>query len=118
MSQAPKYKGIPVQLGDRTFVVPPLNFKSLQQFQDRLAGYKGELSNDTLTLVIDVTKAALLRNYTEDQLPDLENELDVGNFQKVMEAVMDASGLKRKAVEAAAAQADGNPSTGTTSTGS
>jgi hypothetical protein len=111
-----KFKGIPVLLGDRTFVVPPLNFKSLRELQDRLANYTGQLDSATIQLVFDATQHALLRNYTAEDIADLENLLDVGNMQEVMEAVMDASGLKRKEFEAAQAAASTDPSTGTTST--
>lgn len=115
-----KFKGIPVQLGDKTFIVPPLNFKSLRELQVRLAAYNGNMDDESMTLVTDVLKSALLRNYTEEQIGDLDEVLDVGNMPDVMDACMDAAGLKRKALETNGidTQDDGNPSTGTTSTAS
>jgi hypothetical protein len=115
-----KLKGIPVLLGGVTFIVPPLNFKSLKELQARIAAYNGAMDEEAMTLVSDVLKASLLRNYTEEQIGDLDDVLDVGNMADVMDACMDASGLKRKELETngIATQDDGNPSTGTTSTAS
>lgn len=115
-----KFKGIPVPLGDKTFIVAPLNFKSLRELQDRLSTYNGEMDSKAMDLVGDVLKASLLRNYTEEQIGDLDLVLDVGNMPDIMDACMDASGLKRKELETNGidTQDDGNPSTGTTSTAS
>jgi len=95
-----KYKGIAVQLGDEELVVPPIALGALEQLQSRLSGFTGDVTDiSQIGLVLDVALAALKRNYpemTRDQLADL---IDVGNMMEVFEAVMDVSGLKRKAAQ-------------------
>jgi hypothetical protein len=109
-----KFKGIKVTLGERDLVVPPLNFRALQQFQERLVGFSGGVDPQSVALVLDVVEASLQRNYTDITREWLEEVLDVGNMQEVMEACMDVSGLKRKAQEQEASS--GDPSTGPSST--
>jgi hypothetical protein len=106
---ATKFKGITLSLGGQDYVVPPLNFRSLQDLQARLEQFSGGTDVASIGIVIDSLHGALQRNYpdvTRDQCVDM---LDV------MQAVMDVSGLKRKDIEATQ-QADANPSTGLSST--
>lgn len=109
-----KFKGIAIQFGDTSLVVPPLNFRALQSLQSRLAGFSGGTDPDSIQVVVDAFHSAVVRNYpdmTVDQVVDL---LDLENMQAVMEAVMDVSGLRRKAMEATTTATD--PSTGLMST--
>jgi hypothetical protein len=95
-----KFPGLSVVLGTGTFVVPPLNLRSLQEFGDRLATFNGGIDAESQGMVVDAAWHALRRNYpdiTRDQLLDM---IDLGNMQAIMEAVMDVSGLRRKAQEA------------------
>jgi hypothetical protein len=113
-----KVKGITLTLGNEVFVVPPLNFRSLQALQARLVNFSGGTDPESIQLVADAALESLKRNYpdmTADRVIDL---LDLENMQAVMEAVMDVSGLKRKALEAqeGAAGEASHPSSGTTST--
>lgn len=100
MTEVVKIKGIPLQLGGKTYIVPPLNLGALEQLQDRLEKFDGGIGKENISTVLDATTAALKRNYpdiTRDQVSEL---IDVGNMGEVMEAVMDVSGLKRQAQEA------------------
>jgi len=109
-----KFKGIKLNLQGQDFVVPPLNFRSLQALQARIGTFSGGVDPESISLVVDAAHAALQRNYpdmTKDQVTDL---LDLENMLDVMEAVMDVSGLKRKAKEPA--EVSGDPSTGPNST--
>lgn len=124
MEEDVKVKGILVPLGDRKLVVPPLNFKALQAFKERLQGFEAtaqSVSSVDMGLVIDVLHSALRRNYP-DGSPSavsrdfLEEWVDVGNMMDLMQATMDVGGLVRKEIETKAASAD--PSTGTSSTAS
>lgn len=118
-------EGIEVKLGGRTLVVPPLNFKKLKAFQDRLAKFSGGIDPEAVQLVIEVAHAALSRNYPDAQrgypaveLDWLEEHLDVRNMDHIMKSVMDVSGLYSKALAEAHMQQgnNGNPSTGPAST--
>lgn len=97
-------KGIPFELLGTTYIIPPLNLSALEAMQDKLEAFEGGTDGKSITTVIDATLSALKRNYpemTRDQVADM---LDVGNMQDVMQAVMDVSGLKRKALEAGEAK--------------
>ena len=113
-----KFKGITLKLGDQDYVVPPLNFRTLQSLQSRLEKFSGGVDAASLDIVVDSLHGALQRNYpgiTRDQCVDF---LDLENMVEIMQAVMDVSGLKRKALETTTAtqEASTNPSTGPSST--
>ena len=100
-----KIKGIPVEFGDETLVVPPLALGALEQLQDRIAKFKGDVGDkDQVATVIDAAHSALKRNYPDLSREEVADMIDVGNMAEVFEAVMDISGLKRKALEAGEAQ--------------
>lgn len=94
-----KVTGLPVVLDGQTFICPPLNFRSLQALQVRLSGFKGDLSMESVEIVLDAAHAALARNYPDMTRDFLIDSLDVANMTEVMQAVMDVSGLARKAHE-------------------
>lgn len=95
-----KIKGIPLELGGETLIVPPINLGALEQMQEALASYTGGLDKVSMATVLDAAHAALRRNYPDMTREDVADVIDVANMQQVMEAVMDVSGLRRKALEA------------------
>lgn len=102
MTDTVKIKGIPLPLGGTTYIVPPLNLGTLERLQERLANFTGGVDQESVSTVLDAAHSALLRNYpdlTRDQVAEV---VDVANMAEVMEAVMDVSGLRRKALEAEA----------------
>lgn len=112
-----KIKGIKLELGGTTYVVPPLPLGSMEAMEERIQNFTGGLDRGSLSTVIDCLHAALKRNY-----PDITREmvadelLDVSNFGEVMQAVMDVSGMRRKSLEAAEEAGNGEASTGANST--
>lgn len=100
-----KHKGIAVVMGGVEYVIPPLALGALEQLQDRIAGFKGDITDGKqVATVIDAAHAALKRNYPEITREDVADLVDVGVMAEVFEAVMDVSGLKRKGLEAGEAQ--------------
>lgn len=96
-----KVKGIPVDLGGDEFIVPPLALGALEQLQERISAFRGDIGDkDQVATVIDAAHSALKRNYPELTREEVADSIDVGNMAEVFEAVMDVSGLKRKALEA------------------
>lgn len=93
-------KGIELEISGQTFVVPPLALGDMEFFQEKLMAYKGDLSPESISTVIDLSHAALKRNYPELTRDDLKKLIDVGNMPMVMVAVMDVAGMRRKEVEA------------------
>ena len=115
MTTLVKFKGISLELGGKAYVVPPLNLGALEQFQDRLEKFSGGIDPESVKTVIDVTHAALQRNYPDITRNDIAELIDVGNMSEVMQAVMDVSGLRRRGLEASAV-ASADPSIGADST--
>jgi len=96
-----RIKGIEVVLGGETFVVPPIALGALEQLQDRIAAFNGDVADARqIATVIDSAHAALRRNYPAITREEVAELIDVSNMADVFEAVMDVSGLKRKALEA------------------
>ncbi len=96
-----KLKGIPFPFNsDETLVIPPISLGALEQLQQRISEFAGDvMDGKQVATVIDATYAALKRNYpdiTRDRVADL---IDVENMAEVFACVMDVSGLKRKAAE-------------------
>lgn len=100
-----KHKGIAVVMGGVEYTVPPLALGALEQLQDRVSKFNGDIRDaEQVATVIDAAHSALKRNYPETTRDDVADMIDVGNMAEVFEAVMDVSGLKRKAIEAGEAQ--------------
>lgn len=101
MSAVVKIKGIAVELGGQTYTIPPIALGALEQLQERIAAFTGDVTDmRQVATVIDAAHHALRRNYpemTRDQVADL---IDVGNMGDVFQAVMDVSGAARKKGEA------------------
>lgn len=96
-----KVAGVAVTLNGQEYVIPPIALGALEQLQERIGRFDGSAQDiQQVSTVIDCAHAALRRNYpdmTREQVADL---IDIGNMMEVFEAVMDVSGLKRKAQEA------------------
>lgn len=118
--------GIEIERQGKIYVIPPLSLSALQGFQARLASYAGDFSTEALSTFQDVTLAAFKRNYpdmTREQLfgaghmdektgewiEEVQGILDLSDLQEVMAAVMDVSGVGRKALAASKKAAASNP---------
>src|SRR5579859_1767032 len=114
--------GVEVTLADgKSYTFPPLALGSLEALQVRIATFKGTADADSIKTVVITALHSLRRNYPQMTRKDLLGEfhldadeepiwdrpalLDVGNMNEVMQAVMDVSGIKRKAQEAGKAAA-------------
>jgi hypothetical protein len=91
-----KYKGVSFSFGDKTLVIPPLNLRALEQMQEKIAGFTGQVNAEQVGIVADVTLAALQRNYPEMTRDEVADIIDLGNMMDVMNAVMGVSGLAEK----------------------
>lgn len=101
MTGTTRVKGIPVEMGGTVFIVPPLSLGALEQLQDALEHFTGDIRDKSqMATMLDATHAALRRNYPEITREQVGEMVDLENMQRVMEAVMDVSGLKRRQLEA------------------
>lgn len=103
-----------VRMGGKEWTVPPLNFKALKKYGPIL-NTKTPQQLVEEGQVVELIHAAMLRNYPDLTVDELEDMLDMGNIMEVTMTVMGVSGLVAKpAGEIPAA----SPSSGENSTGS
>ncbi len=104
----PRVKGqeITFSNGD-VLIVPPLSLAAVERFQDKLTNYRGGLGE--VALVIDALTSALNRNYPDMTREQVAELVDVSNMQEVMFAVMNVSGLVKKAGDTSGEVAAVNP---------
>lgn len=89
--------GIKINLGGRDLIIPPLNFRQIEEHSAaliKLARMKpGETIYQDLIQVVPVVHAALSRNYPRLSVDEVRDMLDMGNYRKVVDAVLGVSGL-------------------------
>lgn len=104
-----------VTFGDEQYRVPPLAFRSVVDLQDEVEGLRGMGVKPTPQQMATMTKivhAALSRNYPSLKPADVEDMMDIGNYQELLNAVLNVSGFVESAPgEKVAAQAVGTPPT-------
>jgi len=101
----PKFAGETMNLGGTDFVIPPLSLGSLELFQERMASFKGGLDATSIKLTIDLTHAALQRNYPAITRQEVGDVIDISNVEQVMSCVMKVAGLMSTQGEAGKDQA-------------
>lgn len=99
MSGTPKFKGVEVELGNSVYVVPPLPLGAIEVFQERMAAFTGGVDSASVKFAIDITHAALRRNYPEMTREDVADLVDISTMGTVIDAVMGVSNLKPTADE-------------------
>ena len=103
-----RVKGIPLELGGTTYIVPPLSLGALEQLKDALEKFTGDIrESEQVSTVIDAATAALKRNYPEFTREQVADLIDLENMQDVFLALMDVSGLRRKKLESGEGDAPG-----------
>ena len=99
-----RIKGVTVELNGTNYVIPPIALGALEQLQERIGAFDGNVQDaKQISTVIDCAHAALRRNYPEMTREQVADLIDIANMGDVFAAVMDVSGLKRKEQEAAQA---------------
>jgi hypothetical protein len=99
MAAVVKYPGIPKVLGGIEYVIPPIALRPLQQLQSRINAFGNSIDEESIETAVTVIHSALKRNYPEITIEEVGDMVDVGNMFELFEAVMDVSGMKRKALE-------------------
>lgn len=97
-----KVRGVFFDFGNGAgLIIPPLNLKALESLGDGLSNIESGNALSQLRVVVDATYLSLKRNYPEIEREEIAEMIDLGNMVEVLQCVMDVSGLKRKAQEAA-----------------
>ncbi len=105
----PAVKGIPLDLGGKSYILPPSSLATLEAFAKPLdemnavfAGQR-EMSVRDMLFVADFAHACLLRNYPQITREEVAQNIGLENVVDVMQMCLDTSGLMRKAHEDKAA---------------
>ena len=97
-NQEPKYDGVPITVGGKTYIVPPLNFKRIKKLAPML-GRLNELPDNKIPTpeelgdFLQIVHLALTRNYPEMTMDEVEEMVDLGNLKFIMASVMGVSGF-------------------------
>jgi hypothetical protein len=93
-----KIPGVEIALGENTYVVPPLNFRLLQEYSTQLAlvnqGKSFLTDPDTAVAYVDVITASLQRNYPDLTRDDVLDRLDIKNAQAAILSILGISGFR------------------------
>jgi len=113
-------EGITINLAGQDYVIPPLNLRGVKQCKADIARMTSVTKNsdplnaERFEAVCRIVHAAMIRNYPDVKLEELEDMLDLGNMNDTIEAVLAQSGLKHHAEDAPpSGEAQPSPSTGT-----
>jgi hypothetical protein len=96
--RVPAFAGIEIEMGGRTWVVPPLTLGQLRRLGSKvevMSGDKSMLDPEVVDSVVAVVTAALQRNYPDLDEGQVADMLDMGNAPQVFVAVLTGSGLRR-----------------------
>jgi hypothetical protein len=113
-----KYEGIPITIGKKKYVVPPLSFKGLKSLRAEMDVLKtaqlGEMFTDEQAdAMIKVIHAAVSRNYPDITEDDLAEMIDFGNVNQIIGAIYANSGLASQGGATAGSGQIGTSSTAT-----
>lgn len=108
MSTTPRFAGVDVVLGGRTFVLPPMSLGIVEKFQARIDTFLKGTETNAIGLMIDVMHACLRRNYPELTRDEVGDLLDTTTINEAFITLLHQSGW-RADTDAAAGEAPGNP---------
>ncbi len=88
--------GVTVIIAEKEYVIPPLNFAGTRKYiaaSKRLSGIADP--EEQMSIMAEMVWLALKRNYPQLSVEDVEDILDFTNVQTIMDAIVEASGLKK-----------------------
>jgi len=94
--------GTPVNFGEVTLYVPPLKVKQLPIALKRIeeiSAIKGDSVDDRMgqvTATLEVIHMALVRNYPDITVEDMEDIFDLGSIEEALEVVLNLSRITVK----------------------
>lgn len=85
-----------MKLGGADYIVPPLNLGALELYEERIEEFqRGTEGLAGLSIVVDVTLAALKRNYPNITREMVASGIDLADAASVFRSVMEISGITR-----------------------
>ncbi len=110
-----KIPGVIIAMGGQDWTIPPLTLGQLRRLMPKvreLTDVGANMGEEQIGTLVEIVTAAMLRNYPDITLEQVEELLDLGNARDVMTAVLTGSGLKPAGEAMATARLDGATSTG------
>lgn len=95
MISTPRYKGVPVVLGDTTYVLPAMNAGTFEDYEDRINALQAGQEPRPVGLVVDLVHRSLRRNYPELERDMVREHVDLDNWAELFAMVMGESGYKQ-----------------------
>ena len=84
--------GVTMRIGRLDYVVPPLNLRGVKRAQALAPQFEGE-GTASIDAGIEVIWLALMRNYPEVTREQLEEDIDLGNLEQLVHAVLKIAGF-------------------------
>jgi hypothetical protein len=87
-----------VTLGLEAYRIPALGFAAIADLQDDVESLRdmgGRPSPEHMKVVAKIVHAAMLRNYPEMTVAEVEDMLDLDNYSPVLSAVLSISGFSK-----------------------
>lgn len=86
-----------VVIGDEAYRIPPLGFRAVQELADDVADLANIGARPTpaqMGTVARIVQAAMARNYPDITTEQVDDMLDLGNYQAVLGAVLHIGGFR------------------------
>jgi hypothetical protein len=94
--------GVTLRIGRRDYVVPPLNLRGVKRVQALAPALNSE-GPESIDAGIEVIQMAVSRNYPDITREQLEEDIDLGNLEGLVKAVVQIAGFKDPKAEGAPA---------------
>ena len=94
-----KHDGVKMRVGGRELIIPALTIKQVRGLRSQFDAMQSIGDNvaptdEQIGAVTEVIHSAVVRNYPDLTLDDLEELLDLSTMQAVVKAIMGQSGLE------------------------
>lgn len=90
--------GVPIKIGRKTYIVPPLPFKQLRKMLgkiDKIMNMSGMPTEEEMDAVVDVVHSAVALNYPEVTREEIDDSIDPVSATRAIRAISGASGLEQ-----------------------
>jgi len=88
----PKFKGVPMQMGDQLLILPPMSLGIIEDFQDQIDEMLAGKVKKPVSLMIDIFHRTLQRNYPELTRDQVREGLGLDDLQGMFTTLLKASG--------------------------
>jgi hypothetical protein len=91
--------GVTITMGGQDWLIPPLTLGQLRRLMPKvrqLTEIGASMGEAQIGVLVEIVAAAVQRNYPDATADMIENLLDLGNANAVLNAVLTGSGLKSR----------------------